>query len=344
MISKIWFGTWVLFSFAVVSCGTTESTSVICGAGTREIQGVCVPDASGNTEQGDQDSPTSTDSTSTTSTVPPPDPATELTALVGGGSVIFNSGVLDHACGLLAFVSDQQGQKLLSWNEDRWVTEIEVPDYFDLRGQKVAEFIQRDLTGDGRAELVIRWAPEFAMREVGAVLRADSSSCPWAWQELVDSCGNRPVFEGLAVSGEDDLIGSGWSGGCSPRESVRFRWSPEVDRFVARPFSSNVQMCGTYDEFAIDLPLRTCSKTWAVQMFQEGMRAAGFNVNPDGYFGPGTQIAVLGYQQRLGLAMTGLIDEPTWDSMFPVNWDEGFPDYDSDGISSPREIAHWGGG
>ena len=331
----------------VIGCGAAESSSVICGEGTREVQGICVVDESQTAEdsvdqaeegQGGASSPT------TASTLPPPDPTLELAALVRGGTVLFNSGVLDHACGFLAFVSTQEDQRLISWKNDRWDTEITVPDQFDLAGQKVSEFLTRDLTGDGRAEIVIRWAPEFAMREMGAVLRVDSPGCSWSWQELVDSCSSRVVYEGINVSSEGDLIGSGWSGGCSPRESVRFRWFPEVGRFVARPFSSDTQMCGSYDEFAIDLPLRTCSRTWAVKMFQEGLRDAGFSMNPDGYFGPGTQVAVIGYQQRLGLDVSGLIDELTWASMFPVNWDDGFPDYDGDGISSPREIAHWGGG
>lgn len=328
----------------LAGCAAGESSPVVCGEGTREIQGVCVADNAAGDEGSSttQDAPTST--TPTTTSPPPPDPGDELRELVRGAGVSFNSGLVSHSCGTFAFVATPQEQRLIAWDKTTWVTELVVPQRFQLEGATVSEFATSDLNGDGKSEIVIRWAPEFAMREVGAVLKSNPSDCSWSWQELVDSCNIRFLYDNLTLSPEGDLIGSGWSGGCSPREGVRFQWFSEVQRFVARPFASDSQMCGVYDEFNIDLPLMTCTRTWAVQMFQEGLRAAGFNVNPDGYFGPGTQVAVIGYQQRLGLDASGLIDELTWASMFPVNWDDGFPDYDGDGISSPREIAHWSGG
>lgn len=334
------------FAALAAGCGATDVAPVVCGEGTREIQGICVPDPQGSSSpEGAAHETTSPPTTlPSTTTAPPPDAGIELARIVNSGNTIFSSGAREHVCGPLAFVATPREQRLLAWTGTQWDTAIRVPDSFELSGEKVADFLMGDLTGDGRAEIVIRWAPQFTMREVGAVLRAATAGCRWEWQELTDSCSNRRLYEGLGIERDGSLIGSGWSGACSPRETVRFRWFPEINSLVARPYDSSTQMCGFYDESRIDLPIITCNRNWAVQMFQEGLRASGFNVNPDGYFGPGTQIAVLGYQQRLGLEMTGHIDADTWSSMYPVDWENGFPDFDNDGVSSPREIAHWSGG
>jgi hypothetical protein len=62
----------------------------------------------------------------------------------------------------------------------------------------------------------------------------------------------------------------------------------------------------------------------------------------DGQFGPASLLAILSHQESLGIPKTGQLDGPTWASLFPAGSEE-FPDFDADGVSSPREIGHASG-
>ena len=54
-----------------------------------------------------------------------------------------------------------------------------------------------------------------------------------------------------------------------------------------------------------------------VTVMQKQLRAAGFSVSIDGYFGPAMAKAVYAFQGKNGLQQLGIIDSTTWDALSP---------------------------
>lgn len=84
-------------------------------------------------------------------------------------------------------------------------------------------------------------------------------------------------------------------------------------------------------------PLRLCDKGPAVMAVQTGLVAAGYAVDVDGYFGPGTQAAVRSFQQARGLEADGLVGPGTWPAL--VGGAVGGVDADGSGVVDPWEFA-----
>jgi hypothetical protein len=335
-----------LFSlgFLAVACGSGDSQGELCRNGQQFIDEICVEEAATPKDPVASDLSDIQDQDKAEEDAPLPDPSERLEAYVDEESFVYSSGLIDHSCGLVAVVGSAGANQLVIWDGSEWL-EVDGlaggwPGTMDVIGKTRLV----DLKGDGFAEVLISWdAGSTGMRPYSAVVSSAGSDCTWVWEPLVDSCGDQIVYDALSVTSSGELVGSGFPRGCAGRDSVRFEWFAEINRFVARPEPSSVKVCGDYEEDRIDLPIVICSKSWAIQMAQEVLGKSGFNVASDGYFGPGTQLALLRYQMRNGLHLSGVIDGYTWGSMFPVTWEDGFMDYDGDGIASPREIAHWSG-
>ena len=68
---------------------------------------------------------------------------------------------------------------------------------------------------------------------------------------------------------------------------------------------------------AVSLPLEKCDTGSAVTVVQKQLRAAGYSVSVDGYFGPALAKAVYAFQGKKGLQQLGIIDSATWDALSP---------------------------
>jgi len=87
------------------------------------------------------------------------------------------------------------------------------------------------------------------------------------------------------------------------------------------------------------LPWGTCTKGDAVQLMQDRLYQLGYSLDPDGYFGPETELALQRFQRDQGLVVNGIVDYATWRALFvDVNL-PGF-DYDGDGVLVPGEIYY----
>jgi len=68
---------------------------------------------------------------------------------------------------------------------------------------------------------------------------------------------------------------------------------------------------------AVSLPLEKCDTGGAVTVMQKQLRAAGYSVSVDGYFGPALAKAVYAFQGEKSLQQLGIIDSATWDALSP---------------------------
>lgn len=70
---------------------------------------------------------------------------------------------------------------------------------------------------------------------------------------------------------------------------------------------------GVYDDAGSgELPIRRCTRGLPVEVVQTLLVLAGYDVDPDGYFGPGTTATVVQFQRDHGLADDALVGPLTW--------------------------------
>jgi hypothetical protein len=244
--------------------------------------------------------------------------------------------MFDHSCGLFALVHPGGETKLLRWEKPNWVG----VDPFDLipfdPELSLEEQWVADVTNDGKPEIVLQWLNEEANRSFGQVISNDGVDCTWRKISIIDGCGTSFVADNLSLV-QSFLQISGFVNCKGGRVSANLLWDSSLKVFIARPLEGNL-FCGTLIE-NIDLPLSSCDEGWAVRMAQQALVEQGYAIDVDGQFGPATQIAVLSHQLSRGIVMSGILDGATWSSLFPPNRG-AYPDFDGDGISSPREMAH----
>jgi peptidoglycan hydrolase-like protein with peptidoglycan-binding domain len=276
----------------------------------------------------------------------PRDATSSLAIIEDGSATKFSTGILDHSCGKFAMLQSKGYPILLKWSDSDWLPIEGASTSLDYEsGIDVDQSWSTDLTGDGDPEIVLSLAVEGANRGFGQILSANRGDCAWRYLSAVDGCSTSEVLDDLVVDG-DTAIGTGFVSCGDGRDSVTYEWLAQYGLFVAGPASGG-RFCPSLVE-DLDLPLSNCSEGWAVSMAQEKMVAEGIFVEIDGQYGPGTQRAVLEYQQMNDLPLTGQVDPLTWATMYPVDVsDDGgwnyYPDYDGDGVSSPREIGHASG-
>ena len=93
--------------------------------------------------------------------------------------------------------------------------------------------------------------------------------------------------------------------------------------------------CPSYT-FNDQYPIRRCDQGYAVSMIQYALVDDGFALDADGYFGPGTEVAVRQFQASRGLEVDGLVGPNTWAALtggYVVG-----DDIDGNGIIDPDEI------
>lgn len=111
---------------------------------------------------------------------------------------------------------------------------------------------------------------------------------------------------------------------------------PIVDR--GDSFLVPIVRCGRL-ESAWDVPFKWCQKSPAIQLMQSRLNEVGsYGLVPDGEYGQATTNAVVDFQMRHRLAVSGICDWPTWAALFPSAGLEAL-DLDGDGILGPNELT-----
>lgn len=311
----------------------TLSLTVSCGGGSERSNELLDDILTGPSSV-----PSQTEQSSTTN--PPLDPQAALTDLVNASGTVFATPIVSHTCGQFALVHKEAEPSILQWNGSEWASAIfSYATTFDPEIAVEQHWID-DVTGDGDPEIILNWYYDGANRSFGQVISASSPDCNWRYLSLVDGFGDSELIDNLTLVGDGLLEGSGFLNGYGGRAGLRLNWESQLGLFVAMPLEGE-KFCNDLTE-SFDLPLSSCSESWAVRMAQESLVERGAEIDTDGQYGPATQLAVLRLQQSLGIQLTGQIDGETWASLFPAGSDE-FPDFDGDGVSSPREIGHASG-
>ena len=199
----------------------------------------------------------------------------------------FNTGVVEHGCGSVAYYAAGGEEHLVGWSGMDWAEIDSVREVTsDIAGLTVQDHWIADITGDGESELVLQYFSDGVMRNFGGALSASAPKCQWEWLRVVDSCGDQFFYDSMAVESGGMVSGSGFSSRCSVRESVNLVWEPSQSRpSLPAPLGG---MCPDYEE-TLDLPLLVCEHGWPISMAQEALAASGLDVSPDGYFGDGTR-------------------------------------------------------
>lgn len=264
------------------------------------------------------------------------DPSDELQRFLSDPKSFDSAKIFEHSCGLFALVHPDGETMLLQWEKSTWVG-VDVLNFLTFDSElALEEQWVVDVTSDGEPEIVFQWINKEANRSFGQVISNDGIICTWKSLLILDGCGPSFTADNLSLVGPSLQI-SGFVNCKGGRVSANLLWNPLLNAFIARPLEGN-RFCGLLIE-NIDLPLTSCDEGWAVRMAQQALVDQGYAIETDGQFGPATQIAVLLYQQSRGIAITGILDGETWSSLFPLA-QGGYIDYDGDGISSPREMAH----
>lgn len=275
-----------------------------------------------------------------TTTIPPVDPDSLLRSLVETSGIAFATPVITHTCGTFALIHDDAEPSILKWNDTEWTNaNFTFATTFDP-GVFVEQHWIADVTSDGEPEVILNWFYEGGNRGFGQVLSASTPDCTWHYLSTVDSCGDSEVVDNLTYLATGQLQASGFINCNGERAGMKLKWESDLGVFVAGPLDGEKFCNGMTD--TIELPLSTCSESWAVEMAQRVLVERGAHIDIDGQFGPATQLAVLRLQKSLGVQLTGLLDGETWAALFPAGSEE-YPDFDGDGVSSPREIGHASG-
>ncbi len=278
--------------------------------------------------------------TQSSTTNPPMDPQLALTGLINTSGTKFTTPVISHSCGQFALIHNEAEPSILRWSGSEWaIAPFSYATTFDPEIAVDQHWID-DVTGDGDPEIILNWYSDGGNRSFGQVISANSPDCIWHYLPVVDGCGDSEVIDNLTVVGDGQLEASGFIDCSGGRVGLRMNWQAPFGLFIAMPLEGEKFCNGLTESF--DLPLSNCSESWAVRMAQESLVGRGAKIDTDGQYGPATQLAVLTFQQSLGIHLTGQLDGETWASLFPSGTDE-FPDYDGDGVSSPREIGHASG-
>lgn len=264
------------------------------------------------------------------------DPAQALRTFTSASGAFFSTEVVESSCGLFALIHTSSDTSIVNWVETEWVTaDFDTLTNFDPEVRVDKHWIA-DVTDDENPDIVLNWYADGANRGFGQVLAISENDCIWRYVPIVEGCGSSVSADNLTLV-DSDLEISGFVNCKGGRNSAYLLWDSTLRLFVARPLEGDL-FCGSLEE-NIDLPLSSCDESWAVKMAQEALIDLGYSIEADGQFGPATQMAVLRHQQSRGFSLSGQIDGETWASLVTVSASE-YPDFDGDGIRSPREIGH----
>jgi hypothetical protein len=138
------------------------------------------------------------------------------------------------------------------------------------------------------------------------------SNCRWWDRPVITLCGVNRIATNITESGSMNMAyqslynDNPWP--CEPSGSIPIQWNPEFQ--MIEPAVSGANWCAAYvPDTEVEYPLTPCVFGNRVMTIQNGLAAAGFNADADGYFGSGTMRTVMRYQQSQGLDITGVVSE-----------------------------------
>ncbi len=85
-----------------------------------------------------------------------------------------------------------------------------------------------------------------------------------------------------------------------------------------------------------EYPIGKCEQGFDVLLTQRMLAQRGYDLEPDGYFGPATEQAVRQFQQAVGLEVDGLVGPNTWAALYTDQ--PGAVDGDGSGVIDPWEV------
>jgi peptidoglycan hydrolase-like protein with peptidoglycan-binding domain len=101
--------------------------------------------------------------------------------------------------------------------------------------------------------------------------------------------------------------------------------------------STTPGQCGDYVTADNDYPVRRCEQGAPVHGVQLMLIRRGFDIEPDGYFGPATEAAVRQFQASVGVAVDGLVGIDTWTALYDPSYLPG-NDNNDNGMIDPWEL------
>ena len=209
-----------------------------------------------------------------------------------------------------------------------------------------------DLTGDALTEIVVKMLAATGGKSWDVIYRIDPhgpslEEIPYAVNELEPLLGTLPFGVTVSTVGPDVVSTSvvTCEPSCSEDLGTRVDW--HLDRsgsWILRPAGPppprpapvvDPPSCDAYG-FNDQYPIRRCDQGYAVLIVQSALIDAGYTIDVDGYFGPGTETAVRDFQLDAGLEVDGLVGPHTWLTL--VGWQPGW-DLDGNGTVDPDEVV-----
>jgi len=120
--------------------------------------------------------------------------------------------------------------------------------------------------------------------------------------------------------------------------------STTVPTTTAVPPSTTTGSCGEYGAAENDYPVRRCEAGAAVGGVQLMLIRRGFDIEPDGYFGPATDAAVRQFQSSVGLEVDGLVGPEPWQALYDPTYLPGVDNNDNGSIDPWELILDPGAG
>lgn len=132
-----------------------------------------------------------------------------------------------------------------------------------------------------------------------------------------------------------------------PRDVACLIWAPNTElRFISEtactPSKESIEAelktpCTRYF-VPQELPMQKCTYGEAVRRVQQALKSLGYKTSVDGYFGPVLATQVFQYQGSINVLQTSLVDQATWQALFPDQSLLPGTDRNNDGLVTPNEF------
>ena len=323
--------------------GTPETTIVSTESSAPEQtteKSAPTEDSSGDTDTTESSTPETTapeqDAESTTTTVEPAAPAEpELDPEIAAARDDLQSQyassrlygpIVTERCGVRAGIligpeqwgplADSEDSRIpeaamFNWVDNEWVRTDHISyESATQNGVAAAAFASISFINvDGYDEPLLVRAESTSDGNYVTTKKLDSN-CRWWDRPIITLCGVNRTAEEVTGNGSMTMVPQSLYDEdplpCERNGSMSIRWNPEFQ--MIEPAVSGADWCNAYvSEIEAGYPLTPCTEGATISAVQDGLAAAGYNIDADGFFGPGTMRTIMRYQQSQGLEVTGRI-------------------------------------